>query len=468
VNPLLRDAIRPLLNPAVIGTLLVLVAFSVILAPPVGSGPTYVDLALTSTYSSGYHLTGFAFDGAGSPLAGVTVSLNFSLANGSGASIGAVSGVTSPDGFVRLNWSAPYGDYTVQGVVSKPGARGTGFIAPVPTSAPNVTARLLGVIYPVQIGEFVVVPQLLVSFANSNGTIPQGLRLQYSLNGSSPWISLGNVTSDPQLFSFSASNLPPGQQIYIELANQSTVIENYQGPASSFASESGAVTPAGSALLTAVQELSLFVPLAAAFVGYTAYGRERLTGALEPVLALPLSRARLFVQRMVGATIAIVVGTTAATLVFTELLALRTGISFPYLVWIGLWGSVAAMCVIFVALAFLLAHLLRTPGALLGAALAIALIGSIFWGLLTSLVGLSLGVFNGSPASITAWQAGVGLLNPVAVSQSIVSSAMLTVSPSGATAVIPVVSPTIAWVVVLIVWMALPVAAGVALAAKRD
>jgi ABC-type transport system involved in multi-copper enzyme maturation permease subunit len=468
MKPLVRDAIRPLRNPAVLGTLVVLVVFSVILAPPVRSSPTYANIALTSSYSSGYHFTGFVFSGAGTPLPRATLWLNFSLSNGSGASIGAVRGVTSSDGFVRLNWSAPYGEYRVQGTVAKAGVEGTVFVAGVPLSAPNVTARLLGVIFLVQTGQFVVVPQLLVAFANTNGSIPAGLRLLYSLNDLSPWTSLGYVTSDPQTFQLSFSNVPSNDQIYIQLANQSTVIETFQGAVEGFVSQSASATPAGSALLTAVQDLSLFVPLAAVFVGYTAYGRERLTGALEPVLALPISRTRLFSQRMLGATIAILAGTTVATLVFTELLAVRTGISFPYLVWFGLWGSVAAMSVIFVALAFLLAHVLRTPGALLGAALAIALIGSIFWGLITNLVGQSLGVFNGSSASVAAWQSRVGLVNPVAVSQSIVSSTMLAVSPSGATAVIPVVSPTIAWVVVLILWIALPVAAGVALVSKRD
>lgn len=468
MKPLLRDAIRPLLNPAVIGTLVVLVVFSAVLAPPLSSGPSGVTIALTGSYSSGYHFTGFVFNNAGTPVSGVMVSLNFSLANGSGASLGSTSGVTSSEGFVRLNWSAPIGAYTVQCNVTKRGSGGESFTTNVPISATNVTTRLLGVVYVVQVGQFLVVPQLLVSFENTNGSIPAGLRLLYSLNDSAPWSDLGTVTSDPQLFQFSFSNLPPGQEIYIELVNGSTDIETFQATASNFATESGASTPAGSALLSAVQDLSLFVPLAAIFVGYTAYGRERLTGALEPVLALPISRSRLFVQRILGATIAIVAGTTVATLVFAELFALRAGISFPYLVWIGLWGTVAAASVTFVALAFLLAHLLRTPGALLGTGLTIALIGSIFWGLITRLVGQSLGVFNGSLASSTAWQAWVGLLNPITVCQSIVSSAVLAASPSGAIAVIPVVSPAITWVIVLALWVALPIAAGVTIAAKRD
>jgi ABC-type transport system involved in multi-copper enzyme maturation permease subunit len=471
MKPLLRDVIRPLLNPAVVGTLVVLVVFSVILAPPVSSSRTSVNLTLTSSYSSGYHFTGFAFDGAGTPVAGVTLSLNFSRANanGSGISIGEVSGVTASDGFVRLNWSAPYGAYTVQGTVT----RGPSFTAGVPMPAPNVTARVLGVIYVVDIGQFVVVPELLVSFANTNGSIPAGLRLLYSANDSAPWNVLGTVTSNPQIFPLperSLSSLPPGQTVYFQLGNASTEVEIFEGTASSFLNTSGSSTPAGSALLTAVQDLSLFVPLAAVFVGYTSYGRERLTGALEPVLALPVSRSGLFVQRMLGATLATVAGTTAATLVFVELLAVRTGVSFPYLVWIGLWGSVTAMSVVFLALALLLAHLLRTPGALLGTGLAIALIGSVFWGLLTDLAGDSLGVFTGSlpSSSTTAWQAWVGLLNPITVCQSIVSSATLASSPPGAAAVIPIVTPAIVWVVVLVLWMALPLTAGLAVAAKRD
>jgi len=469
MKPMLRDAIRPLGNPAVIGTLVVLVVVGAILAPPLKSGPSGLTFALTSSYSSGNFLfTGFAFDTAGAPVSRVLVSLNFSLANGSGATIGSTHGVTSSDGFVRLNWSAPMGEYGVQGTLTPVGGVTSSFGAPIVAAPANVTTRVLGVVYLVQTGQFLVVPQLLVSFENANGSVPVGLQLVYSLNDTAPWTYLATVTSDPQLFHVSFSNLPPGQQIYIELVNGPTVIETFVALGLNFTPESGAVTPAGSALLGAVEDLSLFVPLAAIFVGYTAYGRERLTGALEPVLALPISRSRLFVQRMVGALIAVVIGTAAATLVFAALLALRAGISFPSLVWIGLWGTVVAVSVVFVALAFLMAHLLRSSGTLLGAGLTIVLVGSVLWGLITTLIGTPLGVFNSSNASSTVWQAWVGLLNPITVCQSIVSYSMLAASPPGAIAVIPTVSPAIVWVVVLALWVALPIAAGLVIAEKRD
>ena len=467
MKPLLRDAIRPLGNPAVIGTLIVMVAFGAFLAPPLNSSPSAPNMALTSSYSSGYHFTGFVFNNAGAPISGAMVSLNFSLANGSGASIGSTSGVTSSDGFVRLSWSAPMGRYTVQATVASSGSSTT-LYTNIPVAAANVTTRLSGVVYPVQVGQFLVVPQLLVSYADTNGTIPANLRLLYSLNDTAPWSYLDTVTSDPQLFPVPFANLPPNQAVYIELVNGSTVIETFAGSASNFAPQSGSVTPAGSALLTAVEDLSLFVPLAAIFVGYTAYGRERLTGALEPVLALPITRSRLFVQRMLGAIIAVVLGTAVATLVFAGLFALRAGISFPSLVWFGLWGTVVAVSSIFVALAFLLAHVLRSPGTLLGAGLTIVLIGSIFWGLITDLVATPLGVFRGSAVTVSVWQAWVGLLNPITVCQSIVSSSMLAASPPGAIAVIPVVSPAAVWVIVLALWMALPIAAGLVIAKKRD
>jgi ABC-type transport system involved in multi-copper enzyme maturation permease subunit len=467
MKPILRDAIRPLLNPAVVGTLVVMVAFGAFLAPPLSSGPSSLNLALTSSYSSGYHFTGYVFDNAGTSISGATVSLNFSLANGSGASIGSTSGVTSSDGFIRLNWSAPIGRYTVQILVTKSGG-GLSIGAEVPISTANNTSAVDGVVYAVQIGQFLVVPQLLVSFENTNGSIPAGLRLLYSLNDTAPWTYLDTVTSDPQLFQVSFSNLPTNQYVYIELVSGSTVIGTFQAAASSFAPQSGATTPAGSALVTAVEDLSLFVPLAAIFVGYTAYGRERLTGALEPVQALPISRSRLFVQRMLGAITAVVLGTSVATLVFAGLFALRAGISFPSLVWFGLWGTVAAVSVIFVALAFLLAHLLRSPGTLLGTGLTIVLIGSILWGLITDLVATPLGVFRGSAVSVSAWQAWVGLLNPITVCQSIVSSAVLAASPAGAIAVIPIVSPAIVWVLGLTMWVVLPIAAGLVIATRRD
>lgn len=476
MKPLIRDTLRPLRTPAVVGTLVLLVFVSVLLAPPLAQGPAGgMTLAMTISYSSGYHFTGFAFNGVGAPVAGANVWLNFSnaelnysSANGSPPSLGAVHGVTSSDGFVRLNWSVPEASYSVTATGLRPGGGGWVTEGPLPSPPPNVTLRLFGIIYVVLVGQFVVEPQLLVAFGNTNGTTPAGFRLLYSLNDSAPWTSLGDLTSYPQRFPISFSNLTPSQPLYFELANSSTIVETFEGDASSFTSESGSVTPAGSALLTAVQDLSLFVPLAAVFVAYTAYGRERLTGALEPVLALPVSRTRLFVQRFLGATIAIIVGTGVATLAFVGILGYRAGISFPLTVWSGLWGTAIVLALMFLSLTFLFAHLLRSPGALLAIGLAVALVGSIFWGVITTTIGQATGVFNESTVNSTAWQAHVGLLNPIAVGQSIVSSAMLAVSPPGATAVLPIVSPAIAWIAVLVVWLALPLAAGLVLAAKRD
>lgn len=469
MKPLLRDTLRPLRTPSVVGTLALLVVVSVLLAPPLSQSPSRgVTLALTTSYSSGYHFSGFAFNGVGVPVAGVQVWLNFTQVNGSGPSTGAVHGVTASGGFVRLNWSVPAGQYSVTATALEPGGVAGITSGPLPTPGPNVTVRLFGIIYMVQVGQFVVEPQVLVAFGNTNGTVPAGLRLLYSLNDTSPWISLGAVTSYPQRFSVLFSNLTPGQPVYLELANASTVVETYGADASSFAAESGSATPAGAALLTAVEDLSLFIPLAAVFIAYTAYGRERLTGALEPVLALPISRSRLFAQRFLGATIAITVGTAVATLAFVAVLGYRAGITFPSSVWTGLWGTAFVLALAFLGLTFLLAHVLRSPGALLATGLAIALVGSIFWGTITTTIAQSTGVLNGSIASSNAWQAHVGLLNPISTGQSIVSSAVLAISPPGASAVLPVVSPTIVWVVVLVAWLALPIAGGLILAAKRD
>ncbi len=60
------------------------------------------------------------------------------------------------------------------------------------------------------------------------------------------------------------------------------------------------------------------------------------------------------------------------------------------------------------------------------------------------------------------------LLNAISVCQSIASSAVLAVSPPGATPVIPLASPPVLWVGILLPWLAGPIAAGWTLATKRD
>src|SRR5438105_12707094 len=147
--------------------------------------------------------------------------------------------------------------------------------------------------------------------------------------------------------------------------------------------------------------LVLFIPLMAIIGSYSSYGKDRLTGVLESVLARPVTRLGLATSRFLSSLIAFTIASAAAVGV-VDLLLNSIGGSFleqSYVLAIiaGLLVEVAA----FTGLIFLLSHLLKSTGALLGISIVFFIVLDFFWGLIILLLTRLLG---GTPVSVVELQ----------------------------------------------------------------
>src|SRR3989442_3760704 len=139
-----------------------------------------------------------------------------------------------------------------------------------------------------------------------------------------------------------------------------------------------------------------FIPLMAIIGTYSSYGKDRLTGVLESVLARPVTKRGLAMSRFLSTVLSFTLASAAAVGV-VDLLLNSIGGSFldqSYVLSIiaGLVVEVAA----FTGLIFLLSHLLRSTGALLGISIVLFVVLDFFWSLIILLVTVALGGTGGS------------------------------------------------------------------------
>ena len=148
--------------------------------------------------------------------------------------------------------------------------------------------------------------------------------------------------------------------------------------------------------------LGFFIPLMAIIGSYSSYGKDRLTGVLESVLARPVTKRGLAMSRFLSTVLSFTLASAAAVGV-VDLLLNSVGGSFldqSYVLAIiaGLAVEVAA----FTGLIFLLSHLLKSTGALLGISIVLFLVLDFFWSLIIFLLTLALGGTSGSAVALEA------------------------------------------------------------------
>lgn len=136
---------------------------------------------------------------------------------------------------------------------------------------------------------------------------------------------------------------------------------------------------------------SFFVPLVGIQAGYSTYARDRSTGILESVLVRPVTRTQIIVSRYVAVLVASAVAIAMALLVLDAMAEVATGYFIPAVevggLFIGLWVEAVA----FGGILFLIAHLVRSPGAVMGSSVVIFVVVDIVWFFLLIFVGLLLG-----------------------------------------------------------------------------
>ncbi len=147
--------------------------------------------------------------------------------------------------------------------------------------------------------------------------------------------------------------------------------------------------------------LGLFIPILAIFVAYLTYGKDRTNGVLESVLKRPVTRGELITTRFLSNALAILIAGSFAMIV-TDIIYYRylhmyfTQEFLLDLIWTYLVEGIA-----FLALVYLISHVVKSQGALLGAAIAVFVVMDLFWGVIPIAVISALGISPASSSYIT-------------------------------------------------------------------
>ncbi|MHB8565607.1 MAG: ABC transporter permease [Nitrososphaerales archaeon] len=146
--------------------------------------------------------------------------------------------------------------------------------------------------------------------------------------------------------------------------------------------------------------MGLFVPLVAIIGAYSSYGKDRISGVLESVLCRPVTRQSLSLSRYIST----VLGLSAATIISIMVVYLALGyfdgsylnVGFLAATFGGLFVEITA----FVALIFLISHLVKTTGELFGVSIGLYLAFGFFWSLLILALNNAIHAIPGSALSI--------------------------------------------------------------------
>lgn len=142
--------------------------------------------------------------------------------------------------------------------------------------------------------------------------------------------------------------------------------------------------------------LGYLIPLLAIFGAYLTYGKDRATGVMESIVKRPITRGEIIVSRFMSNSVAIL-GSVALSMLISALiihhyLNLYPTLSFDaYFIWTYVVEGLS-----FLALVYLFSHMVRSQGALLGAAIATFVVWDLFWSIIPIALLSAFGVSSSS------------------------------------------------------------------------
>ncbi len=330
---------------------------------------------------SAYHFIAFSSDQYGQPVQGTEISMSLSGAK------------------TYANTTA-FGTYLYTSPVGQPQLPTTSWISTVQDKA-NASKSDVRTFY-----------------AGLYGAKPSGYSIRYKIAATpppplykddSPYTAgqmdlLGNLTDYRQVFDPAIPNgLSETTRVYFELfAPNGTAVSGRQMFITDLRHQQFRPQATNVASFFFSTILSFFMPLAAILGAYSSYGKDRLTGVLESILARPISRQGLAISRFLSTLTALAVAAIASVgivdLVLNQVLGSALPQDYALAIISGLVVEVAA----FTGLIFLLSHLVKSTGVLLGISIVLFVVLYFFWGLIVFLLTLLLGGTSGSAVAAEA------------------------------------------------------------------
>ncbi|MGI0081282.1 MAG: ABC transporter permease subunit, partial [Nitrososphaerales archaeon] len=335
--------------------------------------------------------------------------------------------------------------------------------------------------------------EMLVIWSGANGSIPTNYALYYKIGNStlstyslqeSNMQLLGTLASRPQIFplpKLNGSTISDKNNSYMDFVlfypngtstSQTLVFplnQLYPPPAPPITT-----TAANSIIIGFFQNLfGLFIPLVAIVGSYTGYGKDRISGVIESVLAQPVSRRGLSLSRYLSIFAAQAIAISIAVALIDAMVFYFTGGFASSTLLISSTLAFFVELAAFTEIMMFFSHVVRSSGALIGIGVGLFMLIDFFWGLIIGLVA------GASSTGYNTAQYGqlviiAQFINPAQFVSLVdtylthvatfigVSSFSLPMTPT--TYGVSVLSMT----VVAVIWIAVPLAAFLYLSTRRD
>jgi ABC-type transport system involved in multi-copper enzyme maturation permease subunit len=355
-----------------------------------------------------YHISIWAYDAGGAPVSGVQAQITVTSGESNRSPAGPYELTSDSQGEIALSIPTPdqaSANLTVESLRLVSARSVTvlwgGFFYSSPPALPTLYLGYLapGVVKGITLavsgaGFFSASSQALVFAAGPNGTLPWGLSLEtcwtpqiYSPFGGRSGCSglptelLGSVTG---FWSHFPLGEYPGNAstVFLQLVNRSgQILDLVELPGSVGTAGASFVVnhaPGVPILTDFAAEESFFLPMAAIVVAYWIYARPRLSGAVEPVLARPVTRRGIFLTRYASVAGVLTVASVAELSVLDAACAGILGEPVPTAYLAPILGSLLVASLGSAGLVFLLAHLVKTSASTLTFSL-VPLAAGFFW-----------------------------------------------------------------------------------------
>ncbi|MCI4352635.1 MAG: ABC transporter permease [Thermoplasmata archaeon] len=413
----------------VLTVLIVLASFGVLATFAVNRTPpsTFLESSNLFYFAKGeYHFESYVYDTYGNPAPGVVFNFTVFKANTTGGPPGGpvanATGRTAANGLVDVPVALAESNYSVQYSAVGPNNQSVGCGGQFFSSATSITSPPPGEIRPFGCGSLSSVLSgtgyqastlLQVFFLGPNGTAPPNYQVYWAgpfnispspapLPESSMHL-LGGLSVPHQTYALSVPSMgrdPPvgiPQIVQVELfttGGQRVAMDANQS-AGNFVRTPTNSEGVSVAFVFVGSIMAFLVPLMAVLAAYSVYGRDRLTGVLEGVLARPVSRLGLAVSRYLAVIAALCLAVAGAAAVLDALVAWVLGGFLPFTVMLLLFSALLVEIGAFTGLVFLLAHALRSSAGLVATAIGLWAFFAIGWFVLVPLLGvLSGAVFS--------------------------------------------------------------------------
>ncbi len=420
----------------------------------------------------GYHFLSFSGNQYGDPVSGISFSISLIGAKNYTQTI-----VTNSTGLALFTFNVPYANYTAEGRETTPNGDSS-FSLSVPNYSPGVVQALDSPVFSAVVDKHNASKRdLQVFYAASNGALPTAYSVYFQVATSPPFTSytknqmifLGTMDNYHQVFD---PPIPAGlnntAQVFFELFGQNNNTATWTSEFAIFElrPQQPAIVVTNAAAFFFSGVLGFFIPLMTIIGSYSSYGKDRLTGVLESVLSRPITRRGLAMSRFLSTLSAFSIAVIASVGVVDLVLNSVAGSFLPQDYTLAIIAGLVVEVAAFTGLIFLLSHLVKSTGLLLGLSIGLFVVLDFFWGLiiflLTLLLGGAQGSFVGLQATYLSYYANPAQFLNLVNAYVLQSSVGAFVSPSSYGVTLPAI------VLDGIIWAVAPFIIFLYLAIKRD